>query len=94
MPVLTFGKHAGKDLAEIPQDYLAWLIEERKKEIREYEDELARRTSTEGRKEWMEKIVRTGYRTLARTLHPDLIGSSGQFLALSQAKEELERRIL
>lgn len=93
MPVLTFGKHAGKDLQDVPEDYLDWLIEERRKEIEAYQYELSRRNDVEGRQEWMKKIIQAGYKALAKTAHPDRRGSSGDFLALSAAREELERRI-
>lgn len=93
MPVLTFGKHAGKDLQDVPEEYLEWLIDERRKEIEEYKAELARRSDQNSQQQWMRNIIQTGYRTLAKTLHPDLAGSNELFLALSSAKEELERRI-
>jgi uncharacterized protein (DUF3820 family) len=28
LPVLTFGKHRGKTIDEIPDDYLNWLVEQ------------------------------------------------------------------
>lgn len=51
--VITFGKYVGKDVAEVPSNYLEWLLgedgfEERRPELAiEMKDELETRTRSD-----------------------------------------------
>ncbi|MCJ7445484.1 MAG: hypothetical protein MUO26_13350 [Methanotrichaceae archaeon] len=43
MGVVTFGKHKGKDLKEVPTDYVKWYIRVQSPTLAEFQEELARR---------------------------------------------------
>ena len=87
--VLNFGKHSGKDLSDVPEDYLGWLIDTRKKELQVYEAEVARRKAVEEASQSdLEKLIQAGYRALAQKAHPDKGGSAQEFQALQAAYEQ------
>ena len=91
---LTFGKHNGKDIRDVPREYLEWLAENCRKQLAEYEAELQRRDElAEASMSWMERIVTTGYKSLARTNHPDAGGDGEAMRHINGAAEEL-RKIL
>lgn len=91
MPTLSFGKHAGKDLQDVPEEYLQWLIQMRQKDLKEYQDELDRRALVEaGSLSMVEQIIREGFRSLSKKLHPDQGGSAAQFLELKSGEEQLK----
>jgi len=43
MPKLNFGKHAGKDIKEVPTGYLTWMVEKEIKNYNDAKEELIRR---------------------------------------------------
>ncbi|MCJ7443439.1 MAG: DUF3820 family protein [Methanotrichaceae archaeon] len=43
MAVVTFGKYKGKDLNEVPTDYVKWYIRVQSPTLAEFQEELARR---------------------------------------------------
>lgn len=91
MPILTFGKHSGKDLKDVPEDYIQWLIDAREKDLKEYRDELERRKLVEeGSMSMVEQIAIAGYRALAHKLHPDKGGSTKDFQDLQAANEQIK----
>ena len=91
MSVLSFGKYAGQDLRDVPEDYLQWLISMRKKDLAEYEAEVERRALVEeGTLTMVEKIVQAGFRALAQKFHPDRGGTAQEFRDLTAANEQLK----
>jgi hypothetical protein len=88
---LSFGKYSGQDLRDVPRDYIEWLIDMRKKDLAEYEGELARREMVEqGSLTMVEQIAAAGYRAMALKMHPDKGGSTGEFQALQAANEQMK----
>ena len=91
---LTFGKHNGKDIRDVPREYIEWLVENCRKQLDEYEAELQRRDElAEASMSWMERIVTTGYKSLAKQNHPDTGGDGESMRQINSAAEEL-RKIL
>lgn len=91
MTPLTYGKHAGKDPADIPKDYLDWLIKSREAEIADFKAELERRELVEMASiSMVERIAAEGYRSLAKKLHPDTGGRESDFKDLKAASEQLK----
>ena len=89
--ILEFGKHKGKDLREVPAEYIQWLLAQRKADVSEYEIELARRQAVEdGNLNIGEQIIRAGFRALAPKYHPDTGGSTTAFQELNAAHEQLK----
>jgi len=91
MAVLTFGKYNGMPIESVPADYLEWLIETRKKDIRLYQDELDRRAAAElSSLTMVERIIQAGYKSLAKSFHPDVGGDANQFRELQGSYEQLK----
>lgn len=89
--VLAFGKHAGKDIRDVEEDYLLWLIESKEKDLKVFKDEIERRKMVaEGKLSLAARIVQLGYRELSKKAHPDTGGSSAEFQALQAAKAQLD----
>ena len=89
---LEFGKYRGQDLMVVPRDYVEWLIESREKDLAIYKAELVRRDQAEAADQTdVEKIVQAGYRALVMKAHPDHGGSTNEFLALKNAKAQLDQ---
>lgn len=89
---LNFGKHNGSDIRDVPREYLEWLLESNRNMVDAVESELQRRDELEeASMSWMERIVSTGYKTLAKTNHPDIGGSSDDMKRINSAAEELRR---
>ena len=64
--VLTYGKHRGSDIRDVPREYLEWLLNSSQETVAAIEAELERRDLAEmADASWVEKIIRTGFRTLA-----------------------------
>lgn len=91
MSTLSFGKHAGKELSDVPGDYLQWLIDSRRKELADFEGELKRRELVEaGSLSIGEQILVAGYKALSKLRHPDAGGSDAQQRELNAAYEQLK----
>jgi hypothetical protein len=91
MAVLTFGKYNGVELSAVPSDYLEWLISTRKKDIQTYQDELDRRAVVElSSLTMVERIIQSGFKTLAKTMHPDAGGTTAGFQELQGSYEQLK----
>ena len=89
--ILSFGKHAGKELSDVPRDYLEWMVSKCKTDLATYQGELDRRDSQEAATQTdLERLVQAGYRELAKKAHPDAGGSKESFLALQGAYEQLK----
>jgi hypothetical protein len=84
---LKFGRYAGWDIEDIPDDYLAFMIDSKQMWL----DERQRRERIrEAELPWVEKIIKAGYHALATTYHPDHGGRTGDFQALNAAMEQLK----
>ena len=89
--IIEFGKYKGSRLEDLPEDYLLWLLDMRKKDVRIYEGELERRKLAEEASLTMsEKIISAGYRELAKKFHPDAGGSAKEFQELRASFEQLQ----
>jgi hypothetical protein len=84
--VLSYGKHRGKALPEVPREYLEWLLESSRETAAAVEAELQRRDLVEmADSSWAERIVRTGFRALALQHHPDQGGNLAEMRELLAA---------
>ena len=87
---LKFGKYAGCDLRELPTAYLEFLLQEQERSGKEIAAELEqRRLAEEADESWAERIVSTGYRTLAKEYHPDTGGDGEAMKELNAAVAKL-----
>ncbi len=87
---LTFGRHKDSDIRDVPREYLEWLLESNRNTAKGIEEELERRDHLEeADMSWMERIVTTGYKTLAKQNHPDIGGSADEMRRINSAAEEL-----
>lgn len=94
MPVLKFGKYQGHELRDVPDDYLSWLIEIQTKTLAEYQAEQRRRLALQNaRLSWAERIIQTGFRTLAMEFHPDQGGDNESMRQIIAAQERLRELI-
>lgn len=90
---IEFGKHRGKTLAEVPEEYLGWLIGKMERELGAYKGEIERRQlQSEADMPWIEKIVSVGHKTLVARYHPDNAdtGNAETFRQVQAAAEELK----
>lgn len=79
---LRFGKHIGKELGEVPEDYLRWLYHSSRTLVKEIEIELdiepangnGGRHSVPDLPPLTRELVEAGYRSLSKKHHPDLNG--------------------
>lgn len=98
---MPFGRYKGAALADLPDDYLAWLtgLDLREPLKTGVATERRRRTAPPSRdlpsmapevKTMALELVTVGYRRLAQTYHPDHDGGSNQTMtALNLAMEGL-----
>lgn len=92
--VLQFGKHKGKRLDQVPEDYLRWLVGEQEKTLAEYKAEISRREyAAEADLTWEQKIVQAGFRALATKHHPDRGGSKADMQKVNAAYESLRTKV-
>jgi hypothetical protein len=102
---MPFGKFKGATLRNVPDDYLQWLrgLELREPLRTHVAREHARRRARAHRRapeapglrlspalrETAAELISTGYRTLAKQLHPDSGGSHEQMVALTTVRDVL-----
>lgn len=89
----AFGVHQGKDIQEIPRDYLEWLLKFNTDINSHVKTELDRRDALESSQmSMMEQVFRAGYKSLAARLHPDNLdtGNAEEFLKLRGANEQFK----
>jgi hypothetical protein len=98
--VLKFGKHAGRDIRDIPAEYLKFLFRNSRETLRECEIELKRRgyaipetaAPQPGDLSAAESIIVAGVRSLAKTHHPDVGGDAEKMTQINLAAEWLRNR--
>jgi hypothetical protein len=97
---LTFGKYEGKQLSEVPEAYLVWLLEHNRKEVarlsalvKEIEQELEFRENEQFVSLSVEEqVIEAGYRALALKAHPDRGGHHEDMVELNATVEGMRRR--
>lgn len=90
METIRFGKHRGKPIDEIPEDYLEWLINSSQATIDQCQRELERRrVAAEANLALAEQIIREGYRALSKKLHPDIGGDEEKMKELNNDRDRL-----
>lgn len=88
MAKLGFGKYKDLDIRDVPEDYLLWLISNSKQRIIEYQTELDRREKMDDANlSIMERLIKKGYRELAKEVHPDTGGTTSEMQELNSAYE-------
>lgn len=83
--ILRFGKYKDRDLSEVPEHYLTWLLKECRNLSPTMRAEINRLLS--GAVVPTEDIVTKWYRRLAREFHPDLGGSHEAMKAVNRGRE-------
>jgi hypothetical protein len=90
METIRFGKHRGKLIDEIPEDYLEWLVNSSQATIDQCQRELERRrVAAEANLALAEQIIREGYRALSKKLHPDIGGDEEKMKCLNNDRDRL-----
>jgi hypothetical protein len=88
--ILQFGKYRGRDIRDVPEDYLHWIIQQQQKTLEEYRAELARRQAIQDASlSWAERMIQAGFRTLASQYHPDHGGDNDSMRQVNAAHEGL-----
>lgn len=90
--IFTFGKYRDRSIQDpaVDSPYLEFLIREQGRVLTACKNELERRAALEQATDTMiKRVVAAGYRTLAKEMHPDVGGSTEQFLELKGAAEVL-----
>src|SRR5438874_1951481 len=91
---LRFGKYKGESISSVPSEYLQFLIDSAVTTIEECKQELTRRESAaEATLPWVQRVVESGYRELARRHHPDIGGSNEEMQQLNAAVEALRELV-
>lgn len=89
--MLTFGKYKGWDLTEVPDDYVEYMVQQKRRDLQLWEDEQRRRELLrEADLPWVEKLIKAGHHTLAQKYHPDRGGSAEDMQAINAAAEQLK----
>ena len=92
--ILTFGKYSGEDIRDVPREYLEWMADQAKRNLRMFEDEIERRDLIEASNcSMVDRIVQVGFRELAKQLHPDQGGKAQDFIDLRAAHERLKEML-
>lgn len=92
--ILQFGKYKGRDVRDVPEDYLRWIIDHQQKTLNDYQAEIIRRQSLlDARLSWAERLVQAGYRSLALKYHPDRGGDNESMQQVIAAQEKLKELI-
>jgi hypothetical protein len=98
---IWFGKHSGKEVHELPDDYLNWLvgyerqyIDQSRRLLDDAEKEIvARESAALADLSVAEKIIKAGYLELAKRCHPDTGGSHEEMVELNATVEKLRRSL-
>ena len=92
MGKLGFGKYANLELCDVPEDYLLWLRASSLDKVKMIDGELERRTNLEEASMGMiDRIIATGYRELAKRLHPDHGGNGEEMKELNASFNKLKQ---
>jgi DnaJ-class molecular chaperone len=92
--ILKFGKYHGWDVADVPDDYVDYMVQAKRKDVQFWEDEQRRRElMREAEMPMIEKMIKVGYRTLAQQYHPDHGGDEETMRQLNAAMAQLSELI-
>jgi hypothetical protein len=99
---MPFGRYRGWGVAELPDDYLSWLLT-----LPDLREPLAAAIRREAERRGVtefhapdpepvpvavaEEVIGAGVRSLARKYHPDVGGSHAQMVAVNEAAASLRR---
>ena len=93
--IMPFGKHLGEELGDLPDGYLEWLygLENLKPRLRGGVDEEYNKRFIESENPYLDssstalanQIIDTGFRSLAKQLHPDHGGDAEAMKSLNNA---------
>lgn len=88
---LDFGKHRGRDITDVPDDYIEYMISSSEKTAKTFREERDRRIAQrEAKLSAMERIIQAGYRTLALQNHPDMGGNTKAMQEINFAHDRLK----
>jgi hypothetical protein len=99
---MKFGRHQGRPLDELPDDYLDWLTSiELREPLKTHVQREVRRRRAIGAGGHMPpelratatEIVARGYRALSRERHPDAGGTHDAMVQATAARDALDRMI-
>jgi len=91
--ILKFGKYRGQDIQDVPLDYLEWLAGTADL-IKAAREEIERRKAAEEASlPVVEKLIRAGYLSLAKTCHPDVGGTVDAMREVNAAAELLRELV-
>lgn len=92
--ILKFGKYCGEHICDVPREYLEWLLQVNKEAVAAIEEELhIRDLAEEANIGWVDRLVLTGYRELAKRCHPDVGGTKEDMQALNAAVAAVRQAI-
>jgi hypothetical protein len=99
---LWFGKYEGMEVRELPDSYLAYILDYQKKNvvresqlITEVEKEIDFRENAHlAELSVAEQIITAGYKALAAKLHPDAGGDHDKMVELNASAEKLRHILL
>ncbi len=105
---MPFGKFKGRELADLPDDYVSWLlnIDLREPLASAIKREFSRRAAeAQDRRKaaalqpesevlsLAARIIATGYKRLATTMHPDAGGEHAEMVLLNAVKDFLQNHL-
>lgn len=89
--ILSFGKYKDWDLSEVPDDYVDYMVQQKRRDLQLWEDEQQRRElMREAEMPMIEKVIKVGFRTLAQQYHPDHGGDEEAMRQLNAAMAQLQ----
>jgi hypothetical protein len=102
---LRFGKHRGKELSAVPDDYKFWLLDASRELILKLEDDLGEThephsngngqhySAPSNLPPLTKQLIEVGFKTLSKKYHPDLNGGrpSEEMIELNKAMEQLRK---
>src|SRR5882757_7725635 len=98
---LAFGKHEGREISDIPHDYLLWLYRRNRPLQKAIEKELgitpegsrpaARQENVDVPPGMLSDLVEAGVRALAQKAHPDHGGNTQKMQELNAVRDKLRK---
>ena len=93
--ILTFGKYKDWDLADVPDDYVDYMVNQKRRDLQLWEEEQRRRELLrEAELPMVEKVIKAGYRALAQKYHPDHGGDEVAMRQLNAAMAQLNELMI
>jgi hypothetical protein len=89
--ILNFGKYKDWDLTEVPDEYVDYMVQQKRRDLQLWEGEQHRRELMhEAELPMIEKLVKAGYHALAHKYHPDRGGDEDAMRQLNAAMAQLQ----